>query len=137
MQLQLATINQLKEENKRLQRQLVASMNLLPFSSPPSKRATEAALPPLAGMELFTAKRPCMDNSFKSVTAPSLATGMPFHEPVLVGRSIPAVVAAPSISSMGKSFHSALDGIQITSALKVSQVTVSKELECLWSKSII
>jgi hypothetical protein len=66
-----------------------------------------------------------------------LATGMPFHEPVLVGHSISAVVAAPSISSMGKSFHSALDGIQITSALKVSQVTVSKELECLWSKSII
>ena len=28
MQLQLATINQFKEENKRLQRQLVALMNL-------------------------------------------------------------------------------------------------------------
>ena len=137
MQLQLATINQLKEENKRLRRQLVALMNLSPFRSPPSKKATEAALPPLAGMESFTAKRPCMDNSFKSVTAPSLATGMPFHEPVLVGHSIPAVAAAPSISSMGKSFHSALDGIHNTSALKVSGVTVSKDLERLWNKSII
>jgi hypothetical protein len=137
MQLQLATINQLKEENKRLQRQLVASMNLLQFSSPPSKRATEAALPPLAGMESFTAKRLCMDNSFKSVTAPSLATGMPFDEPVLEGHSIPAMAAAPCISSMGKSFHSALDGIHNTSALKVSRITDSKELEPLWNKSII
>ena len=84
-------------------------MNLLPFSSHPSKRASEAALPPSAGMELSTAKRPCMVNSFKSVTSPLLSTGLPFHEPAPVGHSIPAVAAAPSISSMGKSFHSALD----------------------------
>jgi hypothetical protein len=38
---------------------------------------------------------------------------------------------------MGKSFHSALDGIHSTSALKVSRVTVSKGLEHLWNKSII
>ncbi len=76
-----------------------------------------------------------MDNSFKSVTAPSLVTGMPFHEPMLVGHSIPAMAAAPCISSTGKSFHSALDGIHNTSALKVGGVTVSKELEHLWNKS--
>jgi hypothetical protein len=50
MQLQNTIITLLKKENKGLQHKLAALMNLSPFSSPPSKRAAEAALSPSAGI---------------------------------------------------------------------------------------
>ncbi len=56
-QLQNATMTQLKEENKRLRRQLAASMNLSPMHSPALKRAAEAPLSPAAGMNLSSAHR--------------------------------------------------------------------------------
>jgi hypothetical protein len=68
MQLQKATMTQLKEENsKRLRQQLAASMNLSPMNSPALKRAAEAPLSPAAGMNLSSAKRPCIDSSFTAL----------------------------------------------------------------------
>ncbi len=57
MQLQTSTIIQLQEKNKRLRCQLMALVNLSHFRSPPSKRAAEAALSPMAGMLSSSAKR--------------------------------------------------------------------------------
>jgi hypothetical protein len=119
MQLQDANITQLKEENKRLRRQLAASMALSPFSSPlPSKRAADAVLSPARDMLSSTAKR--------LKTTSSIVTGMPHQEPAAAG--------PPSIS---KSSGSILDGIHTTQPLKVGGVTISKELERLWNEGII
>ena len=128
-QLQNATI-QLKKENKRLWRQLAASINLSPMNSPALKRAAEAPLSPAAGMNLSSAKRPCIDSSFTAVAASLLAAGKPLQQSVVAVSSLHAMAGAP--------YHcSALDGIHNTQALKVGGVTISKELGQLWNENIL
>ena len=123
MQLQDATMTQLKEENKRLRRQLVASVAQSPFSSPPpSNWPAGAVLSPARDMLSITA------NISKRLKTSSMVAGMPHQEWA-------AVAVGPS--SISKTSGSVLDGIHTTQPLKVGGVTISKELERLWNEGII